>query len=43
MAANSGDYDLNVDIACLVSWGNAEIAVYGVYNPNHDRQEHAPL
>ena len=35
ITAHSGWYDLSFDIACLGGWGNAEIAVYGVYDPNN--------
>ena len=34
IAANTGSFDFSMDIACLHGWGTAEIAVYGVYNPN---------
>lgn len=32
--SNSGSYNLSMEVACLSGWGQSEIAVYGVYNPN---------
>lgn len=34
--ANTGQYELSFEMACLGGWGQSEVAVYGVYNPNNN-------
>ncbi len=43
IGANSGVYSFTFDMACLGGWGDAELGIYGIYNPSGNVSINPPI